>query len=123
MGVRTNSLPGRESVTFLRTDREPLAPREQGHAAKNTVGERARPAALEWKLDRPELADSHRSPRSPIAAVGRPGSFREWQLTGAVANSHNRPAADACSVRMVRPSSGQFGGSALRVAIVDRRAP
>jgi hypothetical protein len=33
------------------------------------------------------------------------------------------PEPDACSVHIIRPSSGQFGGSVLRVAIVDRRAP
>jgi hypothetical protein len=44
-------------------------------------------------------------------------------LSANIGNRGFRPEADACSVRMVRPSSGQFGGSALRVAIVDRRAP
>jgi hypothetical protein len=37
------------------------------------------------------LADSRGSPWPRIAAVGKRGSCREGQLTGAVANSHYRP--------------------------------
>src|SRR3984893_11265418 len=101
MGVRTNSLPGRESVTFLRTDREPPAPREQGHAAKNTVGERARPAALEWKLARPELG---RQPRFPAVADSR--RWKAGLFPRMAANGRRRELAQSARSRRLLRAYG-----------------
>jgi hypothetical protein len=48
---------------------------------------------MEKNVDRQVMADSRGSPWSRIAAVGKRGSCRESQLTGAAANSPNRPGA------------------------------